>query len=55
MDPLEERLTHIRLQIIGDQGFVLAGGHAVELHGMAARSSEDIDSASVRCCILMML
>jgi hypothetical protein len=43
MDPLEERLTRLALQVIGNHGFVLAGGHAVEVHGMAARPSEDID------------
>ena len=31
------------MRVIGNYGFVLAGGHAVELHGMAARPSEDID------------
>jgi hypothetical protein len=32
MDPLQERLVHIALHIIGDRGFVLGGGHAIELH-----------------------
>jgi Nucleotidyl transferase AbiEii toxin, Type IV TA system len=43
MDPLQERLTRAGLRVIGNRGFVLGGGHAVELHGMAARPSEDID------------
>jgi hypothetical protein len=43
MDPLQERLTRIGLRVIGGRGFVLGGGHAVELHGMSARPSEDID------------
>jgi hypothetical protein len=43
MDPLEERLTRIGLQVIGGRGFVLGGGHAIELHGMGDRPSEDID------------
>ena len=43
MDPLQERLTRVGLRVIGNRGFVLGGGHAVELHGMSARPSEDID------------
>jgi predicted nucleotidyltransferase component of viral defense system len=43
MDPLQERLAHIALHIIGDRGFVLGGGHAIELHCMGTRPSEDID------------
>jgi hypothetical protein len=43
MDPLQERLAHLALQVIGNRGFVLGGGHAIELHGMGTRPSEDID------------
>jgi hypothetical protein len=43
MDPLQERLARIGLQVIGRRGFVLGGGHAIELHGMGTRPSEDID------------
>ncbi len=43
MDRLQERLTRIGLEVIGRRGFVLGGGHAVELHGMTSRPSEDID------------
>ena len=44
MDPLQElRLAHIALHVIGDRGFVLGGGHAIELHRMGTRPSEDID------------
>jgi len=43
MDAFQERLARIALDAIGDRGFVLGGGHAVQLHGMAARPSEDID------------
>jgi Nucleotidyl transferase AbiEii toxin, Type IV TA system len=43
MDPLQERLARIGLQVIGRRGFVLGGGHAIELHGMGDRPSEDID------------
>lgn len=43
MDPLQAQLARIGLQVAGARGFVLAGGHAVGLHGMGARPSEDID------------
>jgi hypothetical protein len=43
MDPLQEQLARIGLQVIGRRGFVLGGGHAIELHGMGDRPSEDID------------
>jgi predicted nucleotidyltransferase component of viral defense system len=43
MDPLQERLAHVALHVIGDRGFVLGGGHAIELHHLSARPSEDID------------
>lgn len=43
MDPLQEQLARIGLQVIGRRGFVLGGGHAIELHGMGDRPSGDID------------
>lgn len=43
MDQLQESLARIGLEVLGGRGFVLGGGHAVELHGMASRLSEDID------------
>jgi hypothetical protein len=43
MDPLEEQLTRLGLDVVGGHGFVLGGGHAVELNGMSDRPSEDID------------
>lgn len=43
MDQMQERLARIGLEVLGGRGFVLGGGHAVELHGMASRLSEDID------------
>jgi hypothetical protein len=43
MDAFQERLARIALDAVGDRGFVLGGGHAVQLHGMGARPSEDID------------
>lgn len=43
MDAFQESLARIALDAVGDRGFVLGGGHAVQLHDMAARLSEDID------------
>lgn len=48
MDWFQHRLARIALQVVGDRGFVLGGGHAVQLHGMGARPSEDIDLFSAR-------
>ena len=48
MDPLQEQLARIGLQVIGRRGFVLGGGHAIELHGMGDRPSEDIDLFSAQ-------
>ncbi|GLH95375.1 hypothetical protein Pa4123_06470 [Phytohabitans aurantiacus] len=46
MDPFQAELARIALETVGNRGFVLGGGHAVQLHGMAERLSEDIDAAS---------
>lgn len=43
MDGLESRLARIGLKVASAYGFVLGGGHAVQIHGMGARPSEDID------------
>jgi len=43
MDAFQARLARIALGAVGNRGFVLGGGHAVQLHGMAERPSEDID------------
>lgn len=43
MDDLQEHLARLALALISDHGFVLGGGHAVQLHGMGSRPSEDID------------
>ncbi|NVI86122.1 nucleotidyl transferase AbiEii/AbiGii toxin family protein [Actinomadura sp. BRA 177] len=48
MDRFQHRLVGIALEIVGDRGFVLGGGHAVQMHGMGARPSEDIDLFSSR-------
>lgn len=43
MDPRQHELARIALQTVGRRGFVLGGGHAVVLHGMGTRPSEDVD------------
>lgn len=43
MDPLHERLTRIGLAAISRYGFCLAGGYAVQAHGLIERRSEDVD------------
>ncbi|TDC71540.1 hypothetical protein E1200_01800 [Actinomadura sp. GC306] len=48
MDRFQFRLVGIALDVVGDRGFVLGGGHAVQMHGMGARPSEDIDLFSSR-------
>ncbi|MEU7882835.1 nucleotidyl transferase AbiEii/AbiGii toxin family protein [Microbispora bryophytorum] len=48
MDDLESRLARVGLKVASAYGFVLGGGHAVQLHGMGARPSEDIDLFSSR-------
>lgn len=48
MDGLESRLARIGLKVASAYGFVLGGGHAVQIHGMGARPSEDIDLFSAR-------
>ena len=35
MDAFQARLARIALDVVGNRGFVLGGGHAVQLHGMA--------------------
>ena len=43
MDRFQHRLVCIALDVVGSRGFVLGGGHAVQLHGMGARPSDDVD------------
>lgn len=43
MDPFHERLARIGLEAIGDHGFCLAGGYAVQAHGFLDRQSDDVD------------
>lgn len=48
MDLRQHELARIALHSIGNRGFVLGGGHAVALHGMGSRPSEDVDLFSDR-------
>lgn len=43
MEPVHLRLAQIGLQVAGRYGFALAGGYAVQAHGILERPSEDID------------
>jgi hypothetical protein len=43
MDRFQHWLARIALEIVGSRGFVLGGGQAVQIHGMGARPSEDVD------------
>ncbi|GIH69370.1 nucleotidyl transferase AbiEii/AbiGii toxin family protein [Sphaerimonospora thailandensis] len=50
MDDFHRRLARIALTAASDHGFALAGGYAVQAHGVLQRPSEDIDlfTSSVR-------
>ncbi|WP_435873089.1 nucleotidyl transferase AbiEii/AbiGii toxin family protein, partial [Micromonospora arborensis] len=41
--PIHRRLAQIALQVGGQYGFALAGGHAIAAHGILDRPSEDVD------------
>jgi DNA-binding XRE family transcriptional regulator len=43
MEPVHLRLAEIGLHVAGRYGFALAGGYAVQAHGILHRPSEDID------------
>jgi hypothetical protein len=43
VDELQERLVRLGLASLGEYGFALAGGYALQVHGLVARVSEDID------------
>ncbi|MDG6101176.1 nucleotidyl transferase AbiEii/AbiGii toxin family protein [Dactylosporangium aurantiacum] len=43
MEPAHLRLAQIGLQVAGQYGFALAGGYAVQAHGILHRPSEDVD------------
>ena len=43
MEELQDRLARIGLGRLSDYGFVLAGGYALQAHGLVERMSEDVD------------
>jgi hypothetical protein len=43
VDPFHERVARVGLEAIGRFGFVLAGGYAVQWHGIVRRPSDDVD------------
>jgi hypothetical protein len=43
VDPVHLRLAEIGLKVAGRYGFALAGGYAVQVHGILDRPSEDVD------------
>ncbi len=43
MDPFHARLARLALAVAAEYGFALAGGYAVQLHGLGDRPSKDVD------------
>lgn len=43
MHAFHERLTRVGLAALAEYGFALAGGYAVQAHGLLSRLSEDVD------------
>ena len=43
MHPFHERLARVGLAAVSTYGFALAGGYAVQAHGLLVRPSDDID------------
>jgi hypothetical protein len=43
VDSFQERVARIGLGVAGQFGFALAGGHAVQVHGLNQRPTEDVD------------
>jgi hypothetical protein len=43
MHPLHKDVAVIGLKVLAPYGFVLAGGYAVQAHGLLSRMSEDVD------------
>jgi hypothetical protein len=41
--PFHERLAKVGLSALAEYGFALAGGYAVQAHGLVSRLSEDVD------------
>jgi hypothetical protein len=43
VDELQDRLVRLALGVLDEHGFVLAGGYALQAHGLVERISEDVD------------
>jgi hypothetical protein len=43
MDELQDRLVRMALSVLDEHGFALAGGYALQAHGLVERMSEDVD------------
>ncbi|MBO0692087.1 MAG: nucleotidyl transferase AbiEii/AbiGii toxin family protein [Acidimicrobiaceae bacterium] len=43
MDELQDRLVRLALGVLDEHGFALAGGYALQAHGLVDRMSEDVD------------
>ena len=43
MDDLQDRLVRVGLATLIEHGFALAGGYALQAHGLTDRLSEDVD------------
>jgi hypothetical protein len=43
MDELQDRLVRLGLGVLDQHGFALAGGYALQAHGLVERMSEDVD------------
>ncbi len=43
MDELQDRLARLALGVLDEHGFALAGGYALQAHGLVERMSEDVD------------
>ncbi|MGH9128353.1 MAG: nucleotidyl transferase AbiEii/AbiGii toxin family protein [Acidimicrobiales bacterium] len=43
MDAFQDRLVRLALGVLDDYGFALAGGSALQVHGLVDRPSEDVD------------
>jgi integrase len=43
MDELQDRLVRLALGVLDEYGFALAGGYALQAHGLVERMSEDVD------------
>jgi predicted nucleotidyltransferase component of viral defense system len=43
MDELQDLLVRLALGVLDEHGFALAGGYALQAHGLVERMSEDVD------------